>query len=101
MKRPTCRSEWVVIWWQGRSCASRAIPPGPVMLSSRSGGIEADLEVSIRKAQQFGVRDNEITPGFEQKEGQILGGAPAVGEDFLEQVAFFHQLEQGIGQLQE
>lgn len=51
--------------------------------------------------EQIVRRDGEIAPGFEQEEGQVLGGTPASGENFLEQAAFFHQLKNDTSELEQ
>jgi len=67
----------------------------------RLRGIEPNLEVFVEKGEILGHRLAQIAPGFEQAQGEVLGGTDALRESVAEQAAVGHQLTEQMGDLQE
>lgn len=66
-----------------------------------SGRIEANLEVAGREVQPLGGGAAQIAPGFQQPEGQVLGGADPLRKGLTQQAALRHQLTEQMGDLQQ
>jgi len=63
--------------------------------------VKTDLKAAIVEVMESGGGQAQVAPGFQQAESNISEGADAVGEGNPEQAAFFDQLKDQMGNLEQ
>ena len=66
-----------------------------------SGGVKADLEAAAVQVTESPGAQTQIAPPFQQAESDILERADALRKGIPKQTAFFHQLEEQVGDLEQ
>ena len=66
-----------------------------------SGGVKADLVATAIKVAESLGRQPQIAPGFQQPEGDISERANSLGKSLAKEAAFFDQLEEQMGDLEQ
>ena len=61
---------------------------------------KADLNADIQCLVELVGSHTQVTPGFQQAKGDVLGGPDACGEGLAKQAPSLDQLSQGVGNLQ-
>ena len=55
--------------------------------------------MTFSESQEVRGAEGQIAPDFQQTEGQVLGGAQAIGKHLTEQTALLQELKDQVGQL--
>ena len=63
--------------------------------------VKADLKAAIVEMMESGRGQAQVAPGFQQAKSNISEGADAVGESNPKQAAFFDQLKDQMGNLEQ
>jgi len=66
-----------------------------------SGSIEADLETAVGEVAEGNGGQAQVAPGFQQAKSDILERAEALRKSLPKQTAFFQQLEEQMGDLEQ
>ena len=65
------------------------------------GGIEADLDGDREDGFHLGASEGRGSPGFEQMEREVFGGAQSFREEFFDQAAFLQKLSEEVDDLEQ
>ena len=66
-----------------------------------SRGVKADLVATAVEIAESRGGQTQVAPGFQQAKSDILERAAAPGKSLPKQTAFFHQLEEQMGDLEQ